>query len=165
MDIEKIRKLLDELAAFMKRNDLAELEIDIDGAEIKLRKTGTQVHHQVVTHHAAPAAPAQSSTQPAAQLTSQPAAVAPSSEVHEQGTITVKSPMVGTFYRSSKPDSDHLVEVGDQVHEDTVLCIIEAMKVMNEIKAEHKGRIAKVLTENGEPVEYGQPLFAIVVDQ
>ena len=82
-------------------------------------------------------------------------------EAEPPGSITVVSPMVGTFYRSPKPDADHFVEVDDSVEEDTTLCIIEAMKVMNEIKAEHKGRIAKILVENGEPVEFGQPLFII----
>ena len=80
------------------------------------------------------------------------------------GTATVTSPMVGTFYRSSKPESDHFVAIGDEVEEDTLVCIIEAMKVMNEIKADHKGRIVKILVENGEPVEFGQPLFLVATD-
>jgi len=73
--------------------------------------------------------------------------------------------MVGTFYRAPQPDTDPFVEVDDPVEEDSVLCIIEAMKVMNEIKAEHKGRITDILVENGEPVEYGQPLFLIEPDE
>jgi len=157
MDIDKVRTLLDELAAFMKKNDLAELEVDIDGTEVKLRKTGSQVHQQVVTHAAPAPAPA-----PAAAAAG-PAADAAGELEDDPGLVRVLSPMVGTFYRSSKPDADHYVEVGDEVEEDTVLGIIEAMKVMNEIRAEHKGRIAKILLENGEPVEYGQPLFLIAV--
>ena len=82
----------------------------------------------------------------------------------EPGTEAVTSPMVGTFYRAPKPDADHFVELDDEVEEDSVLCIIEAMKVMNEIKAEHKGQVVKILVENGEPVEYGQPLFLIAVN-
>ena len=154
MDIEEIRKLLDELAGFMKKNNLSELELDIDGAEVKLKKTGSQAPPQTIV--AAPAAapgtqPAGNRSEPAGQPEEDP------------GTKTVKSPMVGTFYRSSKPDADHFVEVDDEVDENAVVCIIEAMKVMNEIKAEHKGRIAKILVENGAPVEYGQPLFLIAV--
>ena len=156
MDIDEIRRLLDELAAFMKKNDLAELELDIDGAEIKLKKTGSRVQQQVVTHTGAPPLPAPAPPAPAATAT-------PDESHEEPGTVTVTSPMVGTFYRSPKPEADHLVEVDDEVDEDTALCIIEAMKVMNEIKAEHKGRVAKILVENGEPVEYGQPLFVIAV--
>jgi acetyl-CoA carboxylase biotin carboxyl carrier protein len=154
MDIEEIRKLLDELAAFMKKNELAELELDIDGAEVKLKKAGSQVHHQVITSAPLHAAPGPASA----------ASASPAPEAEHPGAIKVVSPMVGTFYRSPKPDAEHFVEVGDEVDEDSVLCIIEAMKVMNEIKAEHKGRIAKIMVENGEPVEYGQPLFLIVAN-
>jgi acetyl-CoA carboxylase biotin carboxyl carrier protein len=148
MDIKNVRSLLDELAAFMKENNLAELELDVDGAEVKLRKTATP--------------PAAAPVPAAVPAVSDPAA-APSAQPHEPppGTAAVSSPMVGTFYRASKPDSDPFCEVGDEVDEDSVLCIIEAMKVMNEIKAEQKGRIAEILVENGEPVEYGQPLFRI----
>jgi acetyl-CoA carboxylase biotin carboxyl carrier protein len=77
------------------------------------------------------------------------------------GTIEFKSPMVGTFYRAASPDAEPFVEVGGKFDEETVLCIVEAMKVMNEIKAETKGTVVKVLVENAEPVEYGQPLFLI----
>jgi len=159
MDIEEIRRLLDELASFMKKNDLAELKLDVDGAEVKLTKTGSRVPPQVVTH-AAPAVP------PAAPAP-HPSAPGPADDDLEAipGSVTITSPMVGTFYRSSKPDADRFCEVDDEVDEDTVVCIIEAMKVMNEIKAEHKGRVARILVENGEPVEYGQPLFVIAVTE
>ena len=159
MDVEEIRRLLDELASFMKKNDLSELEIDIDGADVKLRKTGSQIQQQVVTHAAAPPpAPAAAAPPPAHTSGADETADAP-------GTVRVTSPMVGTFYRSSKADADHLVEVADEVEENTVLCIIEAMKVMNEIKAEHKGQVVKILVENGDPVEYGQPLFLIATSE
>jgi len=153
MDTGKIRSLLEELAAFMKENDLAELEVDIDDAKVRLRKAGDITRQRAVSQ--APMLAPASAQHPA------PAATPPEAPEHEPGTVTVTSPMVGTFYRSAKPDGDALVEVGDEVEEDTVLCIIEAMKVMNEIRAEHKGRVVKVLVENSEPVEYGQPLFLI----
>ena len=163
MEIEEIRQLLDELASFMKQNDLSELEIDVKGAEVKLKKAGSQVQQQLVTHTAAPSLTMSPTAAPAAAPALGTAAHAAASE-DVAGTATVTSPMVGTFYRSSKPESDHMVEIGDEVEEDTVVCIIEAMKVMNEIKADHKGRIVKILLENGEPVEYGQPLFLVATD-
>ena len=154
MDIEKIRALLDELAAFMKQNGLAELEVDMDGADVKLKKTGIPAAPQQIVHHSAP--------MPGAA----PAAPGPVSDEPEldPGVVTVTSPMVGTFYRTPKPDVDHFCEVGDEVDEDMVVCIIEAMKVMNEIKAEHKGRVTQILVENGEPVEYGEPLFLVATE-
>jgi acetyl-CoA carboxylase biotin carboxyl carrier protein len=79
----------------------------------------------------------------------------------EEKYIIIKSPMVGTFYRAPAPDAPPYIEIGDEVKEDTVLCIVEAMKLMNEIKAETRGKIADILAENGQPVEYGQPLFLV----
>lgn len=151
MDIEEIRRLLDELAAFMEKNNLAELELEVDGAEVKLKKTNNRPQQQAVAQAPTPAAPAPANTG------------SPEQPTQKQGAETITSPMVGTFYRAPKPDADSFVEPDDEVDEDTVLCIIEAMKVMNEIKAEHKGRVTEILVENGEPVEYGQPLFRIVV--
>ena len=155
MDIEKVRELLDQLAAFMKENSLAELELDVDDTQVKLRKTGAQMPPQVVHSVSVPAAPATAQPQQAPAENPEPA----------PHTTQVTSPMVGTFYRAPQPDTDPFVEVDDPVEEDSVLCIIEAMKVMNEIKAEHKGRITDILVENGEPVEYGQPLFLIEPDE
>ncbi|MFW6157966.1 MAG: acetyl-CoA carboxylase biotin carboxyl carrier protein [Planctomycetota bacterium] len=159
MDIEKVRKLLDELAAFMDENELAELTVDVDGAEVKLRKAGSPAPPHVI-HQAAPAA-----APPAAEQ----ADVRPETEASEledePGTQVVTSPMVGSFYRASKPDADPFIEVGDEVQAGETLCIIEAMKVMNEIKAEQAGRVTRILVDNGEPVEYGQPLFQLAVDE
>ncbi len=81
--------------------------------------------------------------------------------VEEEKLLVIKAPMVGTFYRAPSPDAPPYVEVGDPVKEDTVLCIIEAMKLMNEIKADCRGKVVKILVENGQPVEYGQPIFVI----
>jgi len=155
MELDKIRRLLDELAAFMKENDLAELEIDVDGADVKLRKTRAPAPEQVL-HHAAlpPAAPVAPAAAPAPAEDGGP----------EPGTAYVTSPMVGSFYRAPKPEADPFTDVGEPVDEGTVLCIIEAMKVMNEIKAEHSGRVLEILVENGEPVEYGQPLFLLALN-
>ena len=158
MDIEDMRKLLDELAAFMKKNDLAELEVDVDGAQVKLRKAGGAVQPQVVAH------PAVAARVPVAQDASARPAEPEETEA-EVGAELVTSPMVGTFYRAPDPEADSFVEVGDEVDEDTVLCIIEAMKVMNEIKAERKGHIVKIALDNGEAVEYGQTLFLIAASQ
>ncbi len=158
MDTREIRGLLDELAAFMKENALAELELDVEGAHVKLKKTGGSVPQRELL----PGAPL---SQP--PLSPSPAVSnAPSVEPEPSaGTFTITSPMVGTFYLSAKPDADPLVNPGDTVDEDTVVCIIEAMKVMNEIRAERKGRVAKILVENGEPVEYGQPLFLLTTTE
>ena len=157
MDLEKIRELLDELAAFMKENNLAELDLNVNGAEVKLRKVGSQVQQQVIAHT--------TSLAPTAPQPPLPGAPPPDELELEPGTVALTSPMVGTFYRAPKADSDAFAEVGDDVHEDQVLCIIEAMKVMNEIKAEHRGRVARILVENGEPVEYGQQLMLIAVGE
>ncbi|MFO7899679.1 MAG: acetyl-CoA carboxylase biotin carboxyl carrier protein [Planctomycetota bacterium] len=159
MDIEKVRKLLDELAAFMDENELEELAVDVDGAEVKLRKAGSPAQPQVI-HQAAPAA---------APPAPEPAAAGPETGAagleEEPGTQVVTSPMVGSFYRASKPEADPFIEVGDEVQAGETLCIIEAMKVMNEIKAEQAGRVTRILVENGEPVEYGQPLFQLAVEE
>ena len=154
MDIEDIRKLLDELAAFMKKNDLAELELDVDGAEVKLKKTGSQVHPQMM-------APIAMAHAPVAHPSAPQHAQGKHGEADMPGTIKVTSPMVGTFYRAPKPDAEPFVDIDSVVDEEKVVCIIEAMKVMNEIKAEKKGKVVKILVENGEPVEFGQPLFLL----
>jgi len=157
MDVEKIRELLEELAGFMREHNLCELEVNVGDVRVKLRKADGSVIP--VAAQPGPTAAAQ----PGATAGILPGAPgsAPLTETAPPGTVCVHSPMVGTFYRTPKPDADAFVEVGDEVTEETVLCIIEAMKVMNEIKADHKGRVVRILAENGEPVEYGQPLFQI----
>jgi acetyl-CoA carboxylase biotin carboxyl carrier protein len=100
---------------------------------------------------------------PVAQATPAAAAAAPaaSSSAKETNGVEIPSPMVGTFYRSPSPDASPYVEVGDRIGKDSPICIVEAMKVMNEIKAEVEGEILEILVQNGEPVEFGQPLFLI----
>ena len=149
MDDEKqTKKILTELIELMNQNDLVELEIEEEGTRIRLRKA--EARPQAPVMMSAPAG------QPGPQPTAEHAALAP-----RENVVTIKSPMVGTFYRAPSPDSDAFVEANDTVTDDTVICIIEAMKVMNEIKAECRGTIKDILVSNGEPVEYGQPLFVL----
>ena len=146
MDLKDIKAIID----LMKRNDLSVFEMEKDGFRLKLQKgLGDQ---PIVVSTAAPAAPA-----PA--LTNGPASAPVAAEAGNLKDIT--SPMVGTFYRGAAPDAPPFVDVGTKVNEDTVVCIIEAMKVMNEIKAETSGVIAEVVAENSKPVQFGQALFKV----
>lgn len=148
--IEKIQALL----AMMKDNDVVELELEEGDFSVALRKQGAFVSNAVAAMPAmmpAPAAPAM------AAAPVQAAAPAPD----DPTLVTVKSPIVGTFYRTPSPEAAPFVQEGDAVRKDTVVCIIEAMKIMNEIRAEVDGKIEKVMVESGEPVEYGQPLFLV----
>ena len=163
MEIDDIKTLI----ALMNENNLAELEIEEEGRKIRLVKQGN--HTREVVAVAAPIAPIAQMAAPAAEATAAGgtaaaaaggAAGAPAEKLH-----VIKAPMVGTIYRAPSPDSDPFVDVGMQVGEETTVCIIEAMKVMNEIHAECTGTIAEVLVENGHPVEYGQPLFKVRLEE
>ena len=145
-------KRLSRLVRFMTRQDLVEVEIE-DGA--------TKIH--VRRREAAPSVRLPEAPLPAAAPAASrgPAGPPPSSRPSEEGAVELRSPMVGTFYRSPGPEADAFVRKGDVVEPDTVVAIIEAMKVMNEIRAEIGGEISEILVENGEPVEFGQPLFRI----
>lgn len=136
----------------MKRSEISEFEIEEKDFKLRLsRKNGdTQIIQAAAPVAAAPIAAAA----PAAPATAAAPAV-------EQGVSVVKSPMVGTFYTAASPDSPVFAKVGGKVGADSIVCIIEAMKVMNEIQAELSGTITEVLVENGEAVEYGQPLFKV----
>lgn len=146
--IEKIQALL----AMMNENEIVELELEEGDFSVALRKQGAFVSTMpaMPAMMPAPAAPAQAAPAQAA---------APA--VDDPSLVTVKSPIVGTFYRTPSPEAAPFVQEGDAVRKDTVVCIIEAMKIMNEIRAEIDGKIEKVLVEGGEPVEYGQPLFLV----
>jgi acetyl-CoA carboxylase biotin carboxyl carrier protein len=153
-------RLIQRLVRLMQQGDVSELELEDTQAGVRVRlKRGAEVPAQGgpvvhVTHGtAAPMPVAAAPIAPAAEAPPVPATVAP-------GTPFV-SPMVGTFYRASSPEAEPFVGVGSMVNAETTLCVIEAMKVMNEIKAETSGRIAEILVDNGEPVEFGQPLFLI----
>jgi acetyl-CoA carboxylase biotin carboxyl carrier protein len=151
LELKDIKAVID----LMKKNDLSVFEMEKDGFRLKLQKgAGEQT---VFTSASAPAAPQPSAIAAGGTAAgSAPAAAAPSSPLKD-----IVSPMVGTFYRAGSPQSPSFVEVGKEVSEETVVCIIEAMKVMNEIKAETKGVIAEVVAENGKPVQFGQVLFRV----
>ena len=144
MNIDEIRQLI----RLMVENDLAELDVTDGENKIKLRRgRGGEV-----TTVAAPA--------PVMPVT--PAAPAPAAApAAEENLVEIRSPMVGTFYAAASPDAEPYASVGSHVDEDTLVCIIEAMKVMNEIKAEHAGQIVEICVKNAQPVEYGQVLFRL----
>jgi acetyl-CoA carboxylase biotin carboxyl carrier protein len=163
MDLKDIKVIVD----LMKKNAVSEFEMEEGDFKIKLKRDSGKPRkgETVVVQEAAPmilpaaaAAPVAAPVATAAPAPATPAAAAPAPVAEGP---EVKSPMIGTFYRKPSPDADSYVEVGSVVEPDTVVCIIEAMKVMNEIKAEVKGTIAEVLVEDGKPVEYGQALFRI----
>ena len=152
MDLRKLKTLID----LVSESNVSELEITEAEGKVRIVKGGTAVVQQVaapvVAAGAAPAAPA-------AMAAPAPAAAAAAPEA-PTGHL-VKSPMVGTFYRSSSPGAKPFVEVGSQVKEGETVCIIEAMKILNEIEADKSGTVTRILGENGQAVEYGQPLFVI----
>ena len=141
----------------MKKNALSEFEMEKEGFKIKLRRaSGEGKSDEVqVQHYLPPVAP----VAPVAPAPVEVPAVASAPEPSTDPEI--KSPMIGTFYRKPSPESESYVEVGDTVTADTVVCIIEAMKVMNEIKAEMSGVVTEILVEDGRPVEFGQALFRV----
>lgn len=160
MDIKEIKKIIE----LMKDNELSEFELAEEGFRITVRRPYASASPQVymgqvpqgMPHMApAPAAP------PAPGGAADTAPGEPAKEELPSNLIEIKSPMVGTFYRSSSPEVDAFVSIGADVSDESVVCIIEAMKVMNEIKAEVKGVIRKILVENATPVEYNQPLFLV----
>lgn len=184
MDLTKIKKLL----AIVAESEIAEVEIEEEGLKVVVRKNtptlmmqqpppypayqvgyfpphpatiaagGAPAEHTPGTEHA-PAAPPPPNLAPS----SAPPAEAPAAAPEPQGEF-IRAPIVGTFYRSPSPDSDPFVNVGDRVQPGDVLCIIEAMKLMNEIECETSGIVQRILVENAEPVEYDQPLFIIDPD-
>jgi acetyl-CoA carboxylase biotin carboxyl carrier protein len=153
MDLEQIKAVI----AMMKENDLTEFSMEHDGLKIRIRR-GPEGFQQTVTV-APPPAPAPTPL-PAVALPAAPA-TAPAAAAPAAGLKYIASPMVGTLYLSPSPDAPPYIEVGQTVDEETVVCIIEAMKVMNEIKAEVKGVITEALVESAKPVEFGQKLFAV----
>jgi len=153
IDLKKLEKLI----GLMADNDLTEIELDDGTEKVQLKRGNPDAPVQVVsppTHQAAPQAPASAPAEPAS------AGGTPAPEPAAKGP-TIDSPMVGTFYSASNPDSPPFVKPGDSVTADTVVCIVEAMKVFNEIKAEKAGKVKTVLVENGDAVEFGQALFEL----
>jgi len=141
---------LKDLIGLMERHGLVEIELVEEGRKVRLRKAPPVGQAPAAVHHAS-SAQAPAPAPPAAGGAPGPPA----------GVVELHSPMVGTFYRAPSPDADPFVEEGTHVEEGDVLCIIEAMKVMNEIKADHAGIIEKIVVENAHPVEYGEVLFLI----
>lgn len=142
---------LKRLVALMEANDLVEVELEEEGKRVRVVRRGPA---------SASSAPLATAQPIAATAPIVPASAVPAPAKESRG-IEIPSPMVGTFYRSPSPDASPYVEVGDRIGKDTPVCIVEAMKVMNEIKAEVEGEILEILVQNGEPVEFGQPLFLV----
>jgi acetyl-CoA carboxylase biotin carboxyl carrier protein len=147
MELKEIKKIVEMMTA----NDLAEFLLEEEAFTLQLKR-GASGMVQMVSAPQMMAAPAAA---PAASPAAAPA-------VNENaGLLEIKSPMVGTFYRSPSPDSDAFVQIGQEVNQDTVVCIVEAMKVMNEIQSEVKGKIKKIMIDNATPVQFGQVLFLV----
>jgi acetyl-CoA carboxylase biotin carboxyl carrier protein len=149
MDLKDIKAIID----LMKKNSISEFELEKQEFKIRLKRStnGGGAHAQNIEDITTGYLPA----------TGVPSQLSPAQAAAASNEIEIKSPMVGTFYRAPSPEAANYVEVGAEVHPDTVACIIEAMKVMNEIKAEVRGVVTQVLVENAKPVEFGQPLFKI----
>ena len=153
MDLKEIKAIID----LMKKNSLSEFELEQKEFKIKLKRGLDGGDESALGMPRMAALPVASLPAP---VTAQPVPAATPAAAASQET-EIKSPMIGTFYRSPAPDAAPYVDVGVEVGPDTVVCIIEAMKVMNEIKAEARGTIARILAEDGKPVQYGQPLFEL----
>jgi len=153
MNLKEIKELIEML----KGTDISELEIERSGVKVRLRKGGDVTFHPSMPRMEYPPA---AIVAPAVAEVSSPRVDQPGEPV-KTNEVKVTSPIVGTFYRSSSPDKPAYVEIGDMVKKGQVLCIIEAMKLMNEIESESSGKIVQILVENGQPVEYGQALFVI----
>ncbi|MDO9203881.1 acetyl-CoA carboxylase biotin carboxyl carrier protein [Methylotenera sp.] len=153
MDLRKLKKLID----LVEESGIAELELTEEGETVRISRNFTS--STPAQQHYANYAPAQYAVAPQSQAPQAPASIAEAPVVEEGHAV--KSPMVGTFYRSSSPDSKAFVEVGDTVAVGDTLCIIEAMKLLNEIESDKAGVVKKILVDNGLAVEYGEPLFII----
>jgi acetyl-CoA carboxylase biotin carboxyl carrier protein len=161
LDLKQIKQIV----ALMAENDLNYFHFENQGSKIELRRGSDLETVQKLLKHlpaqaALPAPAAVSLPAPVAHATA-PEAARPAAADNAPAGPTINSPMVGTFYRSAAPGEQAFINIGDSVDENTTVCIIEAMKVMNEIKAEMRGTIARILVEDGKPVQYGQPLFEL----
>lgn len=159
MDYKEIQELL----RLVNKTDLTEVEIELQDFKIKIRRKAPEnqiiyTHAQMATY--APPAPAMPAAPAAAPALPAAASAAPSA-ANDDHLYTFRSPMIGTFYRSSNPETPPFVQVGDTVQKGQVLCIVEAMKLFNEIESDMDGKIVKILVENKQAVEYDQPLFVI----
>lgn len=156
METREIQKLID----FIAQSGLDEVNIETEGLKIKVKRYGSAPVVSSVTAVAPAPAPAAAASN--AISSSAPAAPVTTSEPAASSTlITIKSPMIGTFYRASNPETPSFVNIGDEIKPGKVVCVIEAMKLFNEIESEISGKIVKVLVENATPVEFDQPLFLV----
>ena len=159
------QKELKELIEFLIEKDIAEFELERGDVKVKIKRAG---EHTIVHSHAEPrfyavppVTPSPVHEMVAAQPAAPPAAAAPAAPAPEEGLHAVKSPIVGTFYEAPSPGAPPFVKVGDTVEVGQVLCIVEAMKLLNEIESDVAGEIVEKLASNGQPIEYGQELFSI----
>ena len=155
MDIKQIQ----ELVKLINKTNIGEITIEEEGVKITVKQKKDPVQHIIAGSATGPAytaSPVQTAPTPAA-----PAALKPASEPKPDNLVTIKSPMIGTFYRQAGPGKPIFASVGEEVTPGKVVCIIEAMKLFNEIESEVKGKIVKILVEDASPVEYDQPLFLV----
>ena len=155
MNLKEIKELIE----ILKGTDISEIEIERSGVKVRLRKGGDVTFHAAMPRMEYPPAAIVAPAVP--EVPAPPAGQAEEPVAVKANEVRVTSPIVGTFYRSPSPDADAYVEEGDSVKKGQVLCIVEAMKLMNEIESEVDGRIVKILVENTKSVEYGQALFLI----
>ena len=158
------QKELKELIEFLIEKDIAEFELERGDVKVRIKRAGehTVVHsHGEPRFYAVPAAPGPAPELGAAPIPAAPVAAPPAAPAPEEGLHTVKSPIVGTFYEAPSPGAPPFVKAGDLVEVGQVLCIVEAMKLLNEIESDFAGEIVKKLAVNGQPIEYGQDLFVI----
>jgi len=150
MELDELKSIIEML----KESDITDLQVETEGYKVRLKREKIVTSFDIprAAHHAPPVA---ASAPPSAASTAQ------GEEQENLGLVTVTAPLVGTFYRAGTPEADPFVEVGDRVKKGQVICIVEAMKLMNEIESEVSGVIVKCLVENGQPVEYGEPLFLV----
>ncbi|WP_419806900.1 acetyl-CoA carboxylase biotin carboxyl carrier protein [Terriglobus sp.] len=163
MNMQELR----ELVEFLKQNGIAEFELDREEQHVHLKFESAFAQPAAAAVHYAMPTPAHLSGAPVPSATSSPVAIAateataPAATPAEDAAHIVKSPIVGTFYESSAPGSQPFIKVGDVVEVGQVLCIVEAMKLMNEIESDVAGEVVRIIAKNGSAVEYGQPLFAV----
>lgn len=156
---------IQDLIKFVAKSGVTEVEIERKDFKITIKAESKAKEQQIIVQAAAPAALPVAPVAAPAPVAAAPVAAAPETPAapvsDDSKYITVKSPMIGTFYRSSSPDKDPFVNVGDTISKGSTICIIEAMKLFNEIESEVSGKIVKVLVDNASPVEYDQPLFLV----
>ncbi len=158
MDFSEIKKLIEVVST----SDIAEVELELESVKIKLSKYSKESHIVVQGNTSQTVEP--QAVQEALNV-EMPRVQGDVASVENGNTIEIQSPMVGTFYRAPSPTSDPFISEGDRIKKGQSLCIIEAMKLMNEIESEYQGKLVNILVENGQPVEYGQPLFLLEAEE